>query len=61
MFFKSLVKTLGAGYNIFNNNGIHNANPNLVKYFRNEYGANWKTALEHHIYKKSIKNDKKAA
>ena len=61
MFFNSLVKTLGSSYNIFNTNGIDNANPNLVKYFRNEYGPNWKTALEHHIYKKNIKNDKKAA
>lgn len=61
MFFKSLIKTLNSAHNIFNNNGIDNANPNIVKYFRNEYGANWKTALEHHLYKESIKNDKKAA
>ena len=61
MFFKSLVKTLSTSYNIFNHSGIDNANPNLIKYFRNEYGPNWKTALEYHIYKKDIKNDKKAA
>ena len=61
MFFKSLIKTLGSSYSIFSNNSIDNVNPNIVKYFRNEYGANWKTALEHHIYKESIKNDKKAA
>jgi len=61
MFFKSLVKTLNTSYNIFIHNGIDNTNPNLIRYFRNEYGTNWKSALEHHIYKKSIKNDKKAA
>ena len=61
MFFKSLINTLNTTYSSFNNNGLSNANPNLVKYFRNEYGTNWKVALEHHLYKESIKNDKKAA
>jgi hypothetical protein len=61
MFFKSLIKTLGDTYSSLNDNGINNVNPGVVKYFRNEYGANWKAALEHHVYKESIKNDKKAA
>jgi len=61
MFFKSLIKTLSSTYSVFNDTGINNVNPNIVKYFRNEYGANWKVALEHHIYKESLKNDKKAA
>ena len=47
--------------NICKNNNFENINPNLVIYFKNEYGANWKTALEHHIYQKGVKNDKKAA
>lgn len=61
MFFKSLIKTLGSSYNTFSNPGIHNANPNIVKYFKNEYGTNWEVALEHHLYEESVKNDKKAA
>ena len=61
MFFKSFIETISTTYNTFNNNGIDKANPNLVKYFRNEYGPNWKTALEHHIYTERLKNDKKAA
>jgi hypothetical protein len=61
MFFKSLIDTLNTSYSVFNNNAFDNVNPNIVKYFRNEYGTNWKVALEHHLYKKSIKNDKKAA
>jgi len=61
MFFKSLIKTLSSTYSVFNDTGINNVNPNIVKYFRNEYGANWKVALEHHVYKESLKNDKKAA
>jgi len=61
MFFKSLIKTLNSSYGTFYNTGIDNANPNIVQYFRNEYGANWKVALEHHLYEESVKNDKKAA
>ena len=61
MFFKSLINTLNTTYSSFNNDTLGNANPNLVKYFQNEYGSNWKAALEHHLYKKSVKNDKKAA
>ena len=61
MFFKSLINTINSTYNPINNNNFNNVNPNIVKYFRNEYGANWKTSLEHHLYKERIKNDKKAA
>lgn len=61
MFFKSLINTISSAYGTLNNNDFDNVNPNIVKYFRNEYGANWKTSLEHHLYKERIKNDKKAA
>ena len=61
MFFKSLINTLSFTYSNFNDNGFDKVNPNIVKYFRNEYGTNWKVALEHHLYKERIKNDKKAA
>ena len=61
MFFKSLINTLSATYSTLNTNSFDQVNPNIVKYFRNEYGPNWKAALEHHLYKESIKNDKKAA
>ena len=62
MFFKSLIKTIGYTYNDnFYNNNFNEVNPGIVKYFRNEYGTNWKVALEHHIYKEGVKNDKKAA
>ena len=61
MFFKSLINTLSSTYSSYNNNRFDNVNPNIVKYFRNEYGTNWKIALEHHLYKERVKNDKKAA
>ena len=27
-----------------------NVDPNLVRYFRTEYGRDWKSELEHYIY-----------
>ena len=61
MFFKSLISTMNSAYRGFNITGRNNVNPNIVKYFRTEYGTNWKAELEHHLYKESIKNDNKAA
>jgi len=61
MFFQSMVKVLNSTYDNFNFNKSNSASPELVKYFRTEYGKNWKVAMEHHIYKESLKNDKKAA
>ena len=61
MFFKSLIATLQSSYTAFNDNGYDNVDPNIVKYFRTEFGADWQAALEHHLYEKTIKNDKKAA
>ena len=61
MFFKSLINTLNSSHSSLTGGSFSNINPNIVKYFRNEYGPNWKVALEHHIYKERVKNDKKAA
>ena len=61
MFFKSLINTLNTTYSTSNYDNFNNVNPNLVKYFRNEYGTNWKNALEYHLYEKKVKDDKKAA
>tara|TARA_B110000438_G_C15270947_1_gene418372 strand:- start:356 stop:514 length:159 start_codon:yes stop_codon:yes gene_type:complete len=52
---------MNTAYKGFNSGGLDNVNPNIVKYFRTEYGANWKSELEHHLYKERNKNDKKAA
>jgi|TARA_B110000438_G_C15694879_1_gene598487 hypothetical protein len=61
MFFQSMVKVLNSTYDNFNFNKSNSVSPELIKYFRTEYGKNWKVAMEHHIYKESLKNDKKAA
>ena len=52
MFFKSFITTLNSNYNAFNDSGFDNVDPNIVKYFRTEYGKDWKVALQHHLYKK---------
>ena len=61
MFIKSISKVFNNTYNAFTDNGFDNVDPNIIKYFRIEYGKDWQSALEHHQYQKSIKNKKKAA
>ncbi len=61
MSLKSIFQTLGHTYNFINHGGFDKVDPNLIRYFRTEYGKNWQIALENHIYQKSIKNQKKAA
>ena len=34
-------------------NNFDNVDPNLVRYFRTEYGRDWKTALNEHLHHKS--------
>ena len=45
MFFKSFITTLNSKYNTFNDAGLDNVDPNIVKYLRTEYGKDWKAAL----------------
>ena len=47
MFFKSFITTLNSNYNAFNDAWFDNFDPNIVKYFRTEYGKDWKFALQH--------------
>ncbi len=35
---------------IIHGNFYDNVDPGLVRYFRNEYGRNWKEALANHLY-----------
>ena len=58
MFFKSMIKMLTS---TFNDSGFDKVDPSVVKYFRTEYGQDGEVALQHHLYKESVKNDKKDA
>ena len=31
-------------------NSIDNVDPNLVRYFRTEYGRDWQSELQHYLY-----------
>ena len=33
-----------------NGGGADNVDPNLVRYFRTEYGRDWQAELQHYIY-----------
>ena len=33
-----------------NGGGADNVDPNLVRYFRTEYGRDWQSELEHYLY-----------
>lgn len=61
MFFKSMSKILSNTYDSINDGNIDKVDPNIVRYFRIEYGKDWKIALQKYISEKSLKNEKKAA
>ena len=61
MFFKSILKLFKNSQEPLINTNYSNIDQGLVRYFRTEYGQDWRAALEHHLYKESKKNDKKAA
>ena len=48
-------------YKAINNHGFDNVDPQLIRYFRTEFGQDWKSALAEHLYNKKKNNDKKAA
>ena len=58
---KNIFNFLDATYRIVNGLKFDNVDPQLVRYFRTEYGKDWQSALTDHLYKKGAKNDKKAA
>ena len=59
--FKQIINAIQPTYLSVNENNFDKVDPHLVRYFRTEYGNQWKEALTHHLYKKEAKNDKKAA
>ena len=61
MFFESVVKMFNSTCHSFNDSKFDKVDPKVVKYFRIEYGKDWKSALEYHLYKKSIKYNKRVA
>ena len=61
MFIKSFIEGITNNYYDISNNRFDKVDPNLIRYFRTEYGRDWKIALDYHLSKKDINNQKKAA
>ena len=61
IMIKNIFNILNTTYKAVNDLGFDNVDPNLVRYFRTEYGKDWHSALTEHLYKKENNNDKKAA
>tara|TARA_B100001179_G_scaffold35151_1_gene22139 strand:- start:87 stop:269 length:183 start_codon:yes stop_codon:yes gene_type:complete len=59
--FKQIINSVKLSYLSTHKDNFDRVDPHLVRYFRVEYGNQWKEALTHHLYKKEAKNDKKAA
>ena len=59
--YKDILNFIGTTYKTVNDYGFDNIDPHVVRYFRNEYGKDWKSALTEHLFKKERSNDKKAA
>ena len=58
---KNILNFFDHSYKSMSFNTIDKVDPQLIKYFRTEYGQDWQSALTEHLYKKEIGNDKKAA
>ena len=43
---------------IVHGDNFDSVDPNLVRYFRTEYGRDWKSELEHYIYCQANKQSK---
>ena len=58
---KNILNSFDHSYQGMSFNTFDKVDPQLIKYFRTEYGQDWQSALTEHLYKKEISNDKKAA
>ena len=56
-----IINAVQSIYSLVHENNFDSVDHNIVRYFRTEYGDQWKEALTHHLYKRGTKNDKKAA
>ena len=58
---KNILNFFDNSYKSMSFNTFDKVDPQLVKYFRTEYGQDWQSALTEHLYKKESSNAKKAA
>ena len=52
---KNILNFFDRTYKSINYYAFDNVDPQLVRYFRTEYGQDWQSALTEHLYKKNVK------
>jgi len=58
---KNILNFFDHTYKNINDYTFDKVDPQLIKYFKTEYGQDWQSALTEHLYKRELNNDKKAA
>ncbi len=58
---KQIYNVIKTTYKAVNDNNFDNIDPNIVRYFRTEFGTEWQEALNSYIDKKKQNNENKAA
>ena len=61
MFIKAMAKVINNTYHDITDRQFDKVDPNIIRYFRIEYGKDWKIALENYLYREKIRKSKKAA
>jgi len=56
-YFKNISKLISSNF-YFSDNTYDHVNPDLVRYYKTEYGNDWKAAIEYDQYKKGLNNEK---
>jgi len=58
---KQIYDVIKTTFKAVNDNNFENIDPNIVRYFRIEFGSEWQEALHSYINKKNQDNEKKVA
>lgn len=60
-FINNLASSFGLYLSHQLEDSYDKVDPGLVRFYKTEYGKDWRHALSYHLYKSNAKNDKKAA
>jgi|TARA_B110000977_G_scaffold187805_1_gene255295 hypothetical protein len=58
-YIKNISKLFNTNFYVWNNTYSH-ISPDLVRYYKTEYGNDWKAALEYDQFKKGLENENAA-
>ena len=61
MFIKAMAKVFNNTYYDITDSRFDKVDPNIVRFYRVEYGKDWKIALENYLQRETINNSKEAA